>query len=248
MGEISQERFENAKEKIIGINRQRHSIGVLSEKTVHAILKNYYEPDEDKQEIPVEGLVADIYDNGNIIEIQTAHFYKLREKLARFLPYYDVTIVYPVPRDKWIIWIDEETGETSPARKSPIHGNAYFIFPELYRIKTFLKNEHINFRVALLDMEEYKVLEKKKRGRGKKGRKYDRIPKVFVEEVDITCKEDYLQFLPIELDDEFTTSDLAKAAKIHVSLARMTVNILHYVGVIDKVGKMGNKIIYRILE
>ena len=89
---VNIQNFEKAKEKIIGVNRERKTIGVLSEKTVHAVLKNYYEPDEDHQEIPVEGMVADIYRDGNIIEIQTAHFDKLREKLARFLPYYDVTI------------------------------------------------------------------------------------------------------------------------------------------------------------
>ena len=52
--------FEEAKKKIIGVDRQRIGIGTLSEKTVHAILKNYYEPDEDHQEIPIENYVADI--------------------------------------------------------------------------------------------------------------------------------------------------------------------------------------------
>ena len=41
----NREAFENAKKKIIGIDRQRLGIGTLSEKTVHAILKNYYQPD-----------------------------------------------------------------------------------------------------------------------------------------------------------------------------------------------------------
>ena len=61
--------FEEAKRKIIGIDRQRLGIGTLSEKTVHAILKNYYEPDEDRQEIPIENYVADIFCGGEIIEI-----------------------------------------------------------------------------------------------------------------------------------------------------------------------------------
>ena len=75
------EAFENAKKKIIGIDRQRLGIGTLSEKTVHAILKNYYQPDEDKQEIPIENYVADIYAEGEIIEIQTRQFDKMRGKL-----------------------------------------------------------------------------------------------------------------------------------------------------------------------
>ena len=111
--------FEEAKRKIIGIDRQRLGIGTLSEKTVHAILKNYYEPDEDRQEIPIENYVADIFAGGEIIEIQTRQFDKLRGKLSAFLPLYPVTIVYPIPREKWIIWIDEQTGELSGKRKSP---------------------------------------------------------------------------------------------------------------------------------
>ena len=58
---MNKEQFESAKNKIIGIKRNRNGIGTLSEKTVHAILKNYYEPDEDYHEIPVNGYVADIY-------------------------------------------------------------------------------------------------------------------------------------------------------------------------------------------
>ena len=53
-------RFEQAREKIIGGDRERIGIGTLSEKTLHAILKNFYEPDEDKQEIPIDKFVADI--------------------------------------------------------------------------------------------------------------------------------------------------------------------------------------------
>ena len=32
---VNIQNFENAKEKIIGVNRERKTIGVLSEKTVH---------------------------------------------------------------------------------------------------------------------------------------------------------------------------------------------------------------------
>lgn len=80
--------FETAKRKIIGVDRQRFGIGTLSEKTVHAILKNYYEPDEDRHEIPIQNYVADIYAEGEIIEIQTRQFDKMRGKLGAFLPLY----------------------------------------------------------------------------------------------------------------------------------------------------------------
>ena len=41
MDHMDQKRFEEAKRKIIGVDRQRLGIGTLSEKTVHAIFKDY---------------------------------------------------------------------------------------------------------------------------------------------------------------------------------------------------------------
>jgi len=239
--------FEKAKEKVIGVDRQRFGIGTLSEKTVHAILKNYYEPDEDKQEIPIENYVADIYSNGEIIEIQTRQFNKMRDKLKCFLPVYPVTIVYPIPKEKWIIWIDEESGELSRRRKSPVKGNPYFVFPELYKIKPFLKDPNIRFRLALMDMDEYKLLNGWSRDKKKGSSRYDRIPIELVEEVEINCPEDYMQFVPYGLEDEFTSKEFAKAAHISVALAQNALNILYYVGVVTRVGKKGNQYLYAVM-
>ena len=85
----------------------RQGIGTLSEKTVHAVMKNYYAPDTDMHEIPIENFVADIYTGQEIIEIQTRAFHKMRRKLDAFLPLYPVTIVYPIPHIKWLFWIED---------------------------------------------------------------------------------------------------------------------------------------------
>ena len=242
------EAFEKAKKKIIGIDRQRLGIGTLSEKTVHAILKNYYEPDEDRQEIPIENYVADIYADGEIIEIQTRQFNKMRNKLEAFLPLYPVTIVYPIPREKWLIWIDEESGELSKKRKSPARGNVYIAFPELYKIKMFLKDPNLRIKLVFLDMEEYRLLNGWSKDKKKGSSRYDRIPTELVEEVDITCLQDYMQFIPYELEEEFTSRDFARAAHINVQLAQTVLNILYHVGVITRTGKKGNQYLYEVLE
>ena len=65
----------------------RQGIGTLSEKTVHAVMKNYYAPDTDMHEIPIENFVADIYTGQEIIEIQTRAFNKMRRKLTLFCHY-----------------------------------------------------------------------------------------------------------------------------------------------------------------
>ena len=240
--------FEEAKKKIIGIDRQRLGIGTLSEKTVHAILKNYYEPDEDRQEIPLEGYVADIYTGKEIIEIQTRQFGKIRNKLKAFLPLYPVTIVFPVPREKWIIWIDPESGELSQQRKSPAKGNPYLIFPELYQIKMFLKEPHLKLRIVLLDMEEYKLLNGRGRNKKAKASRYDRIPTELVEEIAISRPEDFMQLVPFDLEDSFTSKDFAKAAHISQSLAQITLNILHHMEIVTRVGKKGNMYLYEIRD
>ena len=152
------ERFDWARDKIVGTVRERQGIGTLSEKTVHAVLKNYYAPDEDMHEIPIEGSVADIYTGTEIVEIQTRSFDRMRDKLRKFLPLYPVTIIYPIPYEKWLIWIDEETGEFSSRRKSPVKGNAYAAFRELYKIKNFLLEENLHFKFVFLNMEEYRLL------------------------------------------------------------------------------------------
>ena len=243
-----QNRFEKAKKKIIGIDRQRLGIGTYSEKTVHAIFKNFYEPDEDKQEIPIDRYVADIFTDGEIIEIQTRQFHRMREKLVAFLPIYPVTIVYPIPREKWLIWIDEDSGELSTRRKSPKKGNPYQAFIELYQIKMFLKDPNLRLKLVLVDMEEYRLLNGWSRDRKKGSTRYDRIPTDLVEEVDVERVEDYMQFVPVQLEGEFTVKEFAKAAHIPVKLAQTVVNILYHVGTVDRVGKQGNAYVYCVAE
>lgn len=245
---INNEAFEAAKKKIIGVDRQRLGIGTLSEKTVHAIMKNYYEPNEDKQEIPIENYVADIYTGEEIIEIQTRQFNRMRDKLKCFLPLYPVTIVHPIPHVKWLIWVDEESGELSSKRKSPLKGNPYMAFEELYKIKMFLNEPNLRIKLVLVDMEEYKLLNGYGKNKKIRASRFDRIPLQLVEEIDITCKEDYMQFVPENLPNEFTSKEFAKAAHIPVSLAQTVLNILYYVGIVTRVGKNGNMYLYAVLE
>lgn len=243
---IDKARFEQAKQKIIGMNRERQGIGTLGEKTVHAVLKNYYAPDCEMQEIPIENFVADIFTGTEIIEIQTRSFNVMRRKLDTFLKQYPVTIVHPIPHIKWVFWIDEETGETSPKRKSPKKGNPYQAFVELYKIRPFLKNENLHFRFALIDMEEYRLLNGWSRDKKRGSERFDRIPLEFVEEVCIDRREDYMQFVPFDLPEPFTSREFAKCAKIPMRLANVVLLILTDLSVVTRVGKQGNCYLYEL--
>ena len=245
---IDEKRFEQAKNRVIGINRERQGIGTLSEKTVHAVLKNYYAPDTDMHEIPIANFVADIYTGSEIIEIQTRSFNNMRRKLAAFLPEYPVTIVYPIPHVKWLSWIDEETGETSPKRKSPKKGNPYQAFIELYKIRPFLTNENLKFRFDLIDMEEYRLLNGWSRDKKKGSDRFDRIPTAFVEEVCVDRREDYMQFVPYDIPENFTAKDFARCAKIPVRLAQTVLLILTDLEIVERIGKEGRSYLYQIRE
>ena len=223
-------------------------IGTLSEKTVHAVVKNYYEPDEDKQEIPIEGLYADIFTGSEIIEIQTRSFDQVRKKLDRFLTYYPVTVVLPMPAVKWLIWIDEETGELTDKRKSPKKGNAYQAFKELYRIRQYLKKDGLTIKLLFLDMEEYRLLNGWSRDKKKGSCRYDRIPVSLVDEITLSCPQDYMQLLPDDLPDTFTCAEFSKLVKIPSKQANLVLNILFYLEVVERIGKKGNAYIYKAAE
>lgn len=237
-------RFEQAKAKIIGKDRQRLQIGTLSEKTVHAVVKNYYEPDEDKQEIPIEGMYADIFTGNEIIEIQTRSFDQVRKKLDRFLPEYPVTVVLPIPDTKWLIWIDEETGELSTPRKSPKKGSEYSAFKELYKIKPYLKKEGLTIVLLFLDMEEYRLLNGWSKDKKKGSSRYDRIPVQITKEVCFKQSRDYEILLPNTLVGEFTSLEFAKAVKINARQANLVLNILLYMDVVKRTGKRGKAFVY----
>jgi hypothetical protein len=245
---IEHEKFLNAREKIIGNSHNDKGIGTLSEKTVHGVLKNYFEPNEDNQEVALDGYFADIYNEQGVIEIQTRSFNKLREKLSVFLNHYPVTIVYPMPYNKWVAWINEETGETSGKRKSPRHFNEYDAFFELYKIKSYLTNPNLKLKLVLMDMEEYKLLNGWNDTKKKGATRYDRIPLGICKIVSIDQPEDYMQFIPYELDTSFTSKDFAKACKINEKTAGLVLNILFYIGTVKRKGRKGHSYLYEINE
>ena len=107
--------------------KEMNGIGTLGEKTLHSVLKSYCSSDIDKQEIKIGKYIADIVDDRGIIEIQTRGFEKLRKKLKEFLKISTVTIVYPIPKVKWIIWIEGSSGKTTKRRRSPKTGSQYEI-------------------------------------------------------------------------------------------------------------------------
>lgn len=247
---MDREKYYNALRRVLDGEHIRAGIGTYGEKTVHSVLKNYFEPYADSQEMKIGGFVADIAGENGIIEIQTAGFDKLRKKLESLLQVCRVTVVYPIPYNKWIIPVDPVTGNAGRKRKSPKKGSPYDIFPELYKIKPCLKNENLSFCIVMLDIEEYRRPPEEtglKRGGRKGWTRHDSIPVALRDEIHIEGVWGWGYFIPGGLPEEYTSKDFAERAGIPVGRAQLVLSVLSETGAVERIGKRGRSYLYRTL-
>ncbi|PKM63119.1 MAG: hypothetical protein CVU97_01825 [Firmicutes bacterium HGW-Firmicutes-21] len=236
--------FSAAIEYCTSEDRCRNGIGTYKEKTLHAVLKRYIESNEKKQEISVGSFVADIVNEKGITEIQTRSFEQLRKKLEHFLQTETVTVVFPMARTKWLLWVDKSTGGTTKKRRSPKTGRPYQAFFELYKIKQLLTHPNLKLRLIMLDIEEYRFLDGWSRDKKKGSSRCERIPTELVEEIHINCPADYKKLIPDTLPDAFTSADYAKETGLNRSSATTALNVLFSVGVIARKGRNKKGYVY----
>lgn len=247
--EQAQRRFDEARSRLITLTpRERHGIGMQSEKTLHAVLKSFMEPEEDHHEIPIDSYVADIYRDGQIIEIQTAHMDAMRRKLACFLAQYPVRIVYPIPAEKWIIWVDPASGEPGKRNRSPVKGSFYHAFRELYKIRPFLQDPNLSFELLLVDLDEYRLLDGWSRDRKRGSHRYDRIPTRLAGRMELACPRDYMQLVPEGLPEPFTSAQFARAVGFRGKGFSTVTLLLTELGILERTGKKGNAWLYRVTD
>lgn len=224
-------------------DRDKKGIGTYKEKTLHRIVKNYYNSNPECQEIKIKGYVADICEGNEIIEVQTRAFNKLFPKLEAFCSEYNVNVVYPIPYNKWLVWINNETGEITKRRKSPCVGDIYDAFFELYKIKKHLINPHCHITLLFINVDEYRNLngwsEDRKRGSSRE----EQIPLELIDEIKIN---DFNIFIPKNIPEKFTSKDYAKAIKEPLRRAQIGLTILQYCKTIEVVGKDGKANVYKI--
>lgn len=228
--------------------RERVGIGMLGEKTVHAVLKDYFEEDKNFQEVKIGKYYADIAKEGQIFEIQTRELYRLSDKISTFIVENSVTVVYPIIASKRIFWMEPFTGECISNRKSSKKGSEFDLLSELYGLRNFLL--HKNFRVCavLLEVNEYRAQDGYGKDKKKRATKLDCLPVSLQDEFYLENPEDYRRFLPKTLPKIFTSSDFCLAANCKLFIAHRALNILTKIGLLHIVGKDGRKNKYEILD
>ena len=221
------------------------SIGVLKEKPLHATLKWWLDDNPAHHEIPLpEGKVADIYDGVTVTEVQTGSFSPLRKKLETLLDTYPVTVVHPVVRRKYLSWINSETGEITPARKSPRVGSFADGGKQLIYLLPLLSHPNLTIRLVLIDAEEQRLAD----GWGNEGKRGSHravlIPLTLEDTLTLRCPADYAALIPAALPERFTAQQFGKAAKMQGRNLHGTLKVLLDRGVITRTDKEGNAWIY----
>lgn len=219
----------------------KETIGTKQEKTIHQFLKYYICSNSAHHEININKNIVDVLLDNHVYEIQTRSFNTMRTKLERLLPNYLVTIVYPLPIKKTIYKVDEN-GEISKGRKSPKAPHPLSIGRELYKIKNFLTNPNLSFKIVLLDVDEYTTLRINKRKQLRTTR-IDQYPNEVLGEYNIYAINDWIKLLP-DIDN-YSTKDFIKATKMSQRQAGSTLNVLRYLGIIEVIGKNKNAYIYK---
>lgn len=218
-------------------------IGQLTERSLHAALKEHLAQPGDRFEVKLGRYVIDIVRGDLLIEIQTRHLYALRPKLLRLLEDHRVHLVHPLPTERWIV--REGRDGRSTRRKSPHHAAASDIFNELVRIPDLAI--HPNLTLEALLIREEQLWRDDGQGSWRRGRwsLIDTRLLSVVESVVFAQPADYLALLPA-LPETFTNADLAKAKGWNAHLAGKATYALRRMGRLEEAGKRGRANLFTI--
>ncbi|MCM1164918.1 MAG: hypothetical protein NC299_04380 [Lachnospiraceae bacterium] len=227
------------------------SVGTQNEKLIHAVLKNYYAPYSDEQEIRIGSFFADAVSEDGIFEIQTKALYRLKDKLRVFSEHSRVTVVHPVIGEYRTLFVCEDSGEIADESAPRRQYSKLKIFEELYSIREFLNEENLSIILVRLKTEKrvYFRGEKIPDMRNRAARKrclIKQVPLEITEELRLDMPRDYAVFLPEGLPERFTKKQLCAAAK--ESRSSLRTEVLRTVGLIRRVGEVGREFLYEVNE
>ena len=219
-------------------------IGTLNEKPLHEALKRWYERSGDTLEVAVDGFIVDIVRGDLLVEIQTRSFGSIRRKLEKLIVHHPVRLVYPIPREKWIVKQPSFDDAPVTRRKSPKRGVFEHVFEELVSLPGLLKNPNFSLELLLIEEEEVRRYDGTRGWRRRGWVTHERRLLKVVEQRLLESPADLCAFIPAELAESFTTSDLAATIEESRRLAQKMVYCLRLLGCIALVGKRANSILY----
>jgi hypothetical protein len=219
----------------------------MTEYSLHSEIKNWYKISGDELEAKVEDFRVDILRGKLLIEIQTRNFSTVKNKLTKLLSKNQVRLVYPIAKLKWITH-ESRTGQFVSRRKSPKKGKLLDLFYELVHAPSLIKDRNFSLEVLLIEEEELRCNDGRgswrRRGTSIKDRK---LMQVF-ERVVFEESQDFLHFLPKELDERFTNRVLALKLGISINLAQKITYCLRKMDAVSTSGKKKNELLFQISQ
>ncbi len=215
----------------------------MGESSLHAELKHHIAQPGDLIEQPVANYVVDIVRGQTLIEIQTGNFSSLKTKLDVLLPDYPVRVIYPIPREKWIVRISAD-GELVKRRKSPKRGRVEHLFEELLRIPDQACHPNFSLSIIFIQVDEYWHDDGKGSWRRKHWSIADRRINDFEDEIVFSSPGNLLALLPRDLVQPFTNAELGSHLELNRRLASKMTYTMHKMGLLQRVGKKQNAYLY----
>jgi ribosomal protein S25 len=219
------------------------SIGTHNESSLHRDLKFRYAGQDGETEAKVAGFVADgINAEGEYFEIQIGSFGPLKKKALALQG--RLRVIHPIIITKYIE-VYNKRGKLQYRRKSPRRGQPWDLFNVLVYSPDLPLIPGLVIELALVDAAEQRVQDGKGSWRRKGVSIRDRQILVFHTRITLEKPSDYIRFVPFKKKEKFTSALLAQKAGISVDLARKTLYVLTKIGIVKKIGKQGNALVYK---
>lgn len=238
-------------------DKPEHSgINTFCEKTLHAVLKCYFESDKSKHEVPCKGYIADIKNENKIVEIQTRSLRNLCAKLDAFSAENEVLVVYPVKirltkrqyktkvrwltTDRTVSVNPEKSIQTMTVGERVRAFNNFFV--EMFGVANFACNKNIKFCAIFVEVDKIKKGEVEyKRGKRVKTRiDTDNVPKSIFEEVYFTEPADWFEIVGLKFQKPFSVQEYAESAGLEEEQAKLVLYLLTRLNLLEKTGKRGS--------
>ena len=217
---------------------------MLNEYRLHAQLKDRYCGNSGKTEVKIKTYFIDVVQGDTLVEIQSKNFNQIKNKLISLLQDgYNVKLVYPLIMEKWLI--TKTLNQEIIKRKSPKCLNVFYMFHELVSITDVLPAERFEMNVLMVTVNEYRQqIENPQRKR----KKYKIVNRDLIEikkEFKFKNLEDFLFIFPSTLPSKFSTKEIMAVLNVNYKLSAKIMYTLNKIGVIEFIGKDGNRKYYQ---
>jgi hypothetical protein len=218
------------------------------ETSLHRELKRLYAGPAARTEVVLDNYRIDAVSRGRLIEIQHGSLAAIRDKIRKLVENHRVLVVKPIVRQKLLVKQADADGPALSRRLSPKRGTLLDIFEELVYFTRVFPHPRLSLEVVLVDVEEWRY---PGHGRRRRWRKNDHVvgDQLLVnvgEGVRLRKPADLIRLMPPGLPAEFHSGLLSDHCGIRRHVAQRIAYCLREMQAIERVGKQGNTLLYRL--